>query len=438
MEADVSSGSSSNSLWCVDTLWWPVEVIPLQVVIVEPRKLTALEWALLRVVDAFGSAVPGLDEVAEELGLDDPVFLEETLDEVVSLNALEPAEGEEWSGLEDLRFTDDGARLYRKGQIEAAPATYGVTFYVDAITDEDLQDPAGLRDRVESGFLANQFERARETLGLDRVRSLLQRTRRDLLKGDAELREVLCASEARALPRSDVRWRPVNVVYVIGDDGQLTFEPDGLSAKAAHFLLSRDAIEDCILPEDPITGRWPPTETEVAVTGVDFSQWRNGVLEVLPAAEVCARAIKSVQRARSEIVLHAFWLGADKLERELRNAVARGVRVLVAGLDDADLEWSGPTSFLLKTSLEDALPCGLIVDAHGGLVLDEVTALVAGAEVSIEVVGALTEDAAKDIRLTIVRASLASVPASHLGALVKPLPSDNYRTVCLSGSAVGG
>ncbi len=415
----MSSDSSSSSPWCVDTLWWPVEVIPLRVMIVEPRRLTALEWAILRVMEAFGDEPPPLAEVARQLGLEDPVFLEETLDEVVELNALAPTEGAEWADLSDLAFTEVGLRLFRKGQIEAAPATHGVTIYIDPTTDEVLAEPLKLSLHAERGLLADQYFDARETLGLDRVREVLKKQRPDLMKGEAEVREVLSAAETRGLEYSSIQWRPLRVEYRLTALGELECTPQGLSSRAAEFLASQDLAELDLLPDDPISAEWPPTTTEVAVTGASYPEWLKGVVALVAADDVAAKVTAAVRAARSEVVLHAFWLGLPGLDKELRQAVARGVRALAVGDESGMLAWQSMGAFLLGATPDECLPCGLIVDGERGFVLDEVVATCGDGEIGAEVVGALAASKAGPLRDEMVFAGLGALP-TPVGA-VAPL-----------------
>lgn len=406
------SASSSPEALFEFTLWWPVERVPLQVEIVEPRKLTALEWALLRVMDAFRDDPPPLAEVALELGLDDPSFLRDTLREVLRLRALAPRDGQS-AELSDLTFTALGERLYRKGQIEAEPSTHGVTFTIDALTDEDLPEPVGLEDFPASRFLDDQVGEPRDTLGLDRVRAAMRRFHTDVLKGDAEVRAVRGVGDGANVDDPSHAWRPVLVRVHLSPEGTLSLDPLGLTRKAKEFLASRDLDEDGVLPLHPVSEDWGETASARTTTRASFAHFRRRSVEVVPAIRVAERACRLVREARAEVVLHACWGGAEELVEELTAAARRGLRVLVVGAGQTGMfAWEEPKGFALQVQEDDSLVGALVVDGVRGLVLDDVTLTLDGGLVVVEVAATLRDAAAAEHRAELVQAALARLPVT--------------------------
>lgn len=413
--------SSSDRATCSFELWWPIEVVPLQVEVVEPRRLTALEWALLRVMDEFRDGPPPLSEVAEELGLDDPGFLRDTLRDVVRLRALTPREGGT-TDFSDLTFTELGERLYRRGQIEAEPSTHGVTFYVDALTDEDLPEPTGRRPWVQEGFLEGEVGEPRDTLGLERVRSGMRRFRPDILKGDAEVRAIHTSGESPLVGAPAVEWRPVTIHLHLSAEGALSASPEGLTKKAREFLANRDLEEDGVLPLHPVTREWGETTPPRCSSESAFSPWRRGVGELVPAAEVEAQARMMLGEAKTEIVLHACWGGAAGLEEDLRAAAQRGVRVLVVGAQDTGIfAWEGRTGIAVQVEVDDPVSGALVVDGTRGLLIDDVQLTCGGRAFVMELAGTLRDAPAAARREELVNASLASLPG--LVAVIAAEPS---------------
>lgn len=429
------ASSSSSEAICTPTLWWPVEVVPLQVEVVEPRKLTALEWALLRVMDEFRDDPPPLSEVAEELGLDDPGFLRDTLRDVVRLRALAPRDGKAVE-LSDLAFTELGERLYRKGQIEAEPSTHGVTFHIDALTDEDLPEPADLQPGAPTRFLEDEVGDPRESLGLERARTAMRRFHPDILKGDAEVR----ALNPSPLWSSRILWRPVTLRLHLSPGGELTVEPEGLTRKAREFLSSRDLHEDDVLPARPVSDAWGDTSPARRSSGSAFSAWRRGVGEALPAAFVAARACEYVRDAVSEIVVHACWIGAPGVEEALRAAVAKGRRVLIVGTSDTCLfGWEARTGIGLQVEVENEIVGALVVDRTRGMVLDDVEVRHKGSSILIELAGTLRDVPAAKARDELVAAALSSLPGAPAVVAAPPaldrtpLPSVDSRVTAILG-----
>lgn len=415
----MSASSSPESLYS-STLWWPVERVPLQVEIVVPRRLTALEWALLRVMDEFRADPPPLTEVAEELGLEDPAFLRATLAEVLRRRALEPR-GEASAELADLTFTELGERLYRRGQIEGAPSTRGVVLHVDALTDEDLPQPPRFEESVERGFLEDALGVPRDTLGLERVRGALGRLHGDILKGDAEVRAVRSAADGAEVDEPDLIWRPVELRVELDAQGRFALRAEALTKKATEFLRSHDLLAQGLLPTRPISQGWGETSPgRLRGVGVMVADWRRRISEPIPAAQVTTRACRLVREARTEVVLHACWTGADGLPQELAAAVQRGVRVLVVGAGRTALFAWSERAFGVEVDVGAPQVGALIVDGARGLSLDDVTAPLGERTATLELAGATRGATAGADRDALVQAALARIPRptpSPAGAL---------------------
>jgi hypothetical protein len=436
--------NSLDSLVCMVTLWWPIEVVPLQVQIVEPRKLTALEWALLRVMDEFRVDPPTLDEIAEELGLNDPGFLRDTLKDIIRLRVLEPR-GTVTHELSDLTFTELGERLYRNGQIEAEPSTHGVTFFIDALTDEDLQEPQGLHQHAHVRFLEGEINEPRESIGLDRIRSVMHDFHKDILNGDAEVRAVITSNESVSVKSPTIRWRPVSIRISISPVGEILAEPDKLTKKALKLFANRDLAADGVLPTHPVTEDWvkqaPPLDelddwnywgrkhrsaatTVIAMTAgwgsagsprhstiAAYVPWRRRISALVPAEEVVVQALQLLSEAKTEIVLHTCWGGADGIEKEIREAVKRGVRVLAVGaLNTQVFAWENRTGIGLQVQVEELVTGALVVDGTSGLVIDDVQVKLASQPVAMELAGTLRGTEASKLRSELVRAALSNLP----------------------------
>lgn len=414
------ANSSDSAVVGTLTLWWPIEVVHLQVEVVEPRKLTALEWALLRVMDEFRDDPPPLSEIVEELGLDDPEFLRDTLRDIVRLRALKPRDGvsAEFSG---LVFTELGERLYRKGQIEAEPSTHGVKFFIDALTDEDLPEPVGHQQWAQERFLEDMVGDPRDSLGLERLRSGMRRFYPDILKGDAEVRAVRTCNESVFVDAPAVHWRPVKVHLNLSVTGELSVEPQGLTKKARDFLLSRDLEEDGVLPTHPVTENWGETTLPRCSTNAAFSTWCRSITKVVPIAKVEARASKLLKEAKTEIVLHICWGGLAGLVDDLREATDRGVRVLLIGTQETTIfAWEGRTGIGLEVEINEPAMGALVVDRTRGLLIDDVKVKVNDQLVVIELAGILRDLTAAAYRDELVNTALASQPSLQAIMVAEP------------------
>jgi hypothetical protein len=392
-------GNSSDKPWRTRAFDWPIDRLRLNVEVVEPRLLTALEWVVLRVADEFPDAAPTLSEVADELGLDRPEFLHDTLREVVRLRALTPRDPDApVQDLGDVAFTDVGRELYRRGQIEAEPATHAVVVDIDALTDEDLA-PGDRSPRTSNAVLV--APKCRESIGLDRLRSVMRRFHRDILSGDTVVR----SGRVREVERV---FRSVELTFSLGPDG--TLDVDGPALSPAALAVIRD-----IAPADLGLG---DRNTELArsprtAAVCDFSTWRAQTRETVPEASIEAEVCAQIGRARREVVLHAAWLAFDGVRVALDAAYTRGVHLVIAACNAPRLVSANHGGDLVleigATSIRP-LPCVLIADAANGLIFDRVDLRWRDEPVRCALVGEIDGPVAVQHRRALVDAVLTHLP----------------------------
>lgn len=399
--------SSLDRSWVTLSVDWPVHHLELAVEVVEPRMLTALEWVVLRVVEEFQPTPPPLVEVAEELGLDRPDFLHDTLREVVRLRALAPRDPEAPTcDLDGFAFTDSGHELYRRGQIEADPATHAIHVYIDALTDEDLPPLDVPTRRSGAPFHAGlAAPPTRASIGLDRVRSVMRRFHRDILGGDAVVRTA-------AVRRTEDTYRPVALAFRVEPDGVLTVDGARLSPSARELVRQSELSELGLIPRIAVTGAWDITGQTRSSAGHEHSEWRASTVRTVPVGAVAGEACATIGRARREVVLHPLWLAAAGVRAALDAARACGVHVVIAG-GDVHLELSQDGAHLsveVAATTGRALPGALIVDASEGLLIDDVSLRWRGAPIGCELAGVLTAAVAASHRRVLVDYVLDGLP----------------------------
>lgn len=384
--------SSSDRPWRTLAFDWPVDRLRLEVEVVEPRLLTALEWVVLRVVDEFADAAPTLAEVAEELGLDRPEFLRDTLRDVVRLNALAPpAPGVPVHDLGDVAFTDTGRLLYRRGQIEATPATHAIVLDIDALTDEDLapNDPA-ITDTPASG------PPTREDVGLDRVRGFMRKFHRDILRGDAVVRACRVTDVERVARRIELACR-------IDRDGELVIDSPALGATARAVVreLPAEAI-GLDVNADPVPRR---TAREIR----DFAAWQAQTTRTIPATDTATEACALIGRARREVALNAIWLTVGGVREALQAGLERGVHVVLAAGPEPVLDserHADAWALCVATTAVRPVACALIVDGASGVVVEDVALRWCAATIPCTVVGGVEGSSAAEHRARLVESIL--------------------------------
>lgn len=392
-------GNSSDKPWRARTFDWPVDRLQLDVDVVEPRLLTALEWVILRVADEFPDAAPTLSEVVDELGLDRPEFLHDTLRDVVRLQALTPRDPDApIQDLGDVVFTESGRELYRRGQIEGKPATHAIVVDIDALTDEDLA-PGDRSLRARNTVLV--APKCRESIGLDRLRSVMRRFHRDILRGDAVVR----TGRVREVERV---FRSVELAFSLGPDG--TLDVDGPALSPAALAVIRDIAPADLGLEDRNTELARSSRTAAVC---DFSTWRAQTRETVPEASMEAEVCAQIGRARREIVLHAAWLAVDGVRVALDAAYARGVHLVIAACNVPRLVSANHGGDLVleigATSIRP-LPCVLIADAANGLIFDHVDLRWRDEPVRCALVGGMDGPVAVQHRRALVDAVLTHLP----------------------------
>lgn len=397
--------NSSHNPWHTCTRAWPVDRLRLDVEIVRPRPLTALEWLVLRVVDGFPGATPPLAEVADELGLDRREFLRDTLREVVRLRALAAREPDvPVLDLGDVAFTDLGRQLYRRGQIEADPATHAIIVDIDALTDENLPPADRSSIHNEPALAADD---PRTAIGLDRLREVMRSFHRDLLAGDAVVR----AHRVRDAERVYV---PVNLAFEVDAGGTLIATCPARGSVALDVVREIDA-KDLGLDTDTLL----PAGSSHASGGHDFTVWKARTTRTVPRSAVAAEAVAVIHRACRELVVHRHWLLVDGIRDALDAAMKRGVHLVIAAADAPVLAATDRGEALVLRICAPSvrpLPCTLIADDVAGLLLDDVDLRWRDELVRCHLVGAVEGEHAATLRRLLVDAVLAhlpDVPPSH-------------------------
>ncbi|MFY2557150.1 hypothetical protein ACN469_05920 [Corallococcus terminator] len=419
-------GNSSPELnpWWEIPLQWPIEHVACQLEVVEPRRLTALEWAVLRVMEAFSDTPPTLQEMAEELGLGEPRFLLDVLRALVSQEALELLPGvTKATELEEVRFTTRGLELFRKGQVDGEPSTVSHGLCFDLITEESLpvdtlgtpvpecpvSDPSGL-------------PAPRGEVGLERLREIVQRLGPPVGGADARIRSVRVLTRDEApKARAGFSWVKHPLALVPTPEGRLQLHTPSLTAMQRE-QLTQYSLEQWVTPSQAVTHDWAP---HPAFRRRRQSLGTSSTLRerLVPIAQAVQEAKRLVAAARTEVLLHATWAAAPGLTEALSAAANRGVAVYVLGAESTGIrDWSSSPrrapGFVVEAMHADKAPGALVVDGCEALLLDEVTAEVEElGTYSFEFVEKLRDGAAA-LGTELRRALLKALPATGAGTYI--------------------
>ncbi len=423
-----SSPEKAGPVWHQAQIWWPIECVPLTLEIAHPRKLTALEWAVLRVVDQFRDAPPSLHEVAYQLGIEDPSFLVDAVKEAVRLRALAPRqENVSPRDLPDLDFTPLGFELYQRGQIEAEPAEHGETLYFDALTDEALPAPKALENWAERPFPRAQADlEARVTVGLDRAREIVRRLHPDLLRGDGEVRSVVPQEDD--WPR--VAWHPIELELRVDDAGSILVKSRGLSAAGQAFLLASDLVDEGVLPTAAVSEHWESEGAPRCSSGLSFEDWRALTARTLPVNLVQAEVMRLLGQVRDEVIVQSIWLAVPDVRARLFALASEGRRVLVAGSPETEcFAFAERPRPGLAVGVQVGTPVvgALVIDGRTGVLLDDVEVQLQAGHATIELAGVLSREGAHRCRAAMVGELVRGLRVTPKGA-ASPIRLDPHSS----------
>jgi hypothetical protein len=413
------SSSPETPVWWEIPLDWPVEYVPCELEVVEPRPLTALEWAVLEVLATFDDALPSLEETAEELGLQEPKFLRDILRSLISLQALMTRPGVATpEQLDEVLFTERGRELFQKGQVDGEPVHQGHQLCFDVITDEALVPPTRAGAPKRAVIEESSLPAPRQELGLDLVRGLVERFGPSVGGADAHIRTVRVfeAGEATKL-QAGHRWITHPLTLVPTPSGQLAVRTPSLSAAQRSWLLERP-LSQWVDPSRCVTATWeePPSFRR---TQQPWAAWLEKVERLIPLASVVPEARRLISTARREVLIHAAWASAPGLEEALTAAASRGVAIYMpGGATTRVTAWSTAVQrspgFILELACPGAVPGALVVDRSEALLLDEVRAEVEGSgRYTFEAAG-WTRQRAVELCLELVETILTALPLAEV------------------------
>ncbi len=410
---DSSLAEEPSIVWFRTTIWWPVEQVPVVLEVVHPRKLTVLEWAVLRVMEAFENSPPPLEEVALELGIADSVFLTDTVRDVVRLRALE-ASDEGWAELADLSFTSRGRELFDKGQIEGEPAEHGVTLFFDALTDRDLQKPSVLRSNPSNPFPPDKGSfTEREGVGLDRTREIVRRFHPELVGRGGEVTKVTLRPDAAL-----VEWLEMDLAFHLSEKGELELAcPAATDDRLARLV---DAEPGILFPTAHVTETWPSESVDHEAD--DYDRWWAAVRRTVPVHAVESHVLRILRGTTGVAYLHAGWCSNTKVLDAARELAHRGGVAFIVGGNTTSVELLGPRSrlgILASIAVEGPVAAAL-TDGKQGITVDRVRLRWGGVSVPVELAGTLRVDAASALRQRLRERVLDALPIALDGPVPEP------------------
>lgn len=360
--------------WCHLSVGWPIEAVVVEVEVQAPRDITIFEWAIVRTLEGFPEDTPTLAEAADQLGIKAPVFLEETLQTLIQLGAVELKAPDQPVDLPNSRLNSQGRRLLRAGRTGGLPERHGLHLHFDAVTGEHILKPRNLCNQPTRPVLSPEQLPAPVTqMGLDRVRKLSQAQGEPFHDGESRIRSATVQQEA-----GSHAWLPMEVALEIDPHGVLLANLQNASDAQRDWFAHRDlAMLDGL--ERASTGGWANGRCQTRLPALTAEKWFASVARLIPPSATADEARQMLHAAESEVVLHAGWLDGLLVEETLTNAAERGVRCYVCGAEPSLTHWSveesRPPGFIVSGGLpNDARPLVIVVDGVRALRVDLICA----------------------------------------------------------------
>lgn len=312
---------------------YPVARLAAAVSIARPRPLDPIEWAVLAAVDA----IDGVDasEMAVELGIGDPRFVQATIDDLAALAAVaqDDAQG--------LALTPRGRAQFAKGRVDGRPDKRFARLTFDAIHLLPLIDEAIASDTLP---LLVEEPAPPAAIALTQAEAAVRVSSPKLLDENGEV--IACE-----LTDARIEWCAATVRFAV-----------------TGATLSIAAVEPDPGPRTDWLAQVGPAP-EVLARLAERHAWAGDVEALVGDVGVePANLIGLVHDATQRVALDRRWLAAPGLRGALDAALARGVRVVVVGADQSRSEAREAAWWV-------ELPGQSTVAA---LVIDDATALIVG------------------------------------------------------------
>jgi len=357
--------------WDSVSLDWPVEVVITEAEVAASREPRLLEWVSVRILQEFPDDPPTLGEAAQELGIQDPVFLVETLKDLDSSDIVEkrdPAGGLDFA---NCRLTEAGRAFLDQGRLSGLPERHGLRLHLDLITGEHIRKPPrNVQQEPKNPLIASDaLPTRRTTVGLDRARELARDQDELFLVAGSKITNVTVQCDEGV-----VIWRPYDATIGIdgagvihcrlvgGTDNQQQWL-DQLDLR--HEIFERFFMSSVSRPHAHFLGPTKP-----------HANWRQTIDGLVSPAQVVQRARDLVRSARQEVFAHLYWLTLPDVRHEMVLAEERGIRHIAFGRQSQAKEVAadvpGTTEILQDPASGICGQPALLVDGSQGLSVDQV------------------------------------------------------------------
>jgi len=234
MQEHLLTKSNDTSTCFNATIDWLYELVYAELMILPLSKYNPLEQIIIQIMEKFRDQLPSLKEVAERLGIMDPVFIEAVLHQMIKKGLLEKNDNSTTLDFSNFRLNTSFLQSDNKSP---AIETHGVQFCFDKVTSEHITVPPDtLISRPENPIIKpEQLPDKRTHLGLDKARQLAEKQKEPFMAESARLIDL------NVLPdRGKYLWQSMTVICFPQADGTLKCKMVQASQQQQEWLDQLD------------------------------------------------------------------------------------------------------------------------------------------------------------------------------------------------------
>ena len=303
------------TLWHACRRAWPLQKIEFDAVVSTPRKLCALENILLHIYQVMATDPPDSQTIADELNIGERSFVDEMIQDLVALGALE----ESLDG--PMTITELGCEAHRRGEIPSKTRRQIMPLCFDPIAheftdgllfpDEDVAH-APADNSVIIPLMPEIHAADPNRLRLDTIREVA--AQQGLISSDVVVFEAKPAKiSANGAPESnaDLVGREVVLGVFIDVHGAINIKVYDARSRAAADWFQRvmdNGMQDCSIDITAFLGSLAITPTTTATTRKDpFGKMLVGAssinLSLVPAYMVHQQLLTAVGKAKKNVLV---------------------------------------------------------------------------------------------------------------------------------------
>lgn len=289
---------------------WPCEFLSMQAEVIPIETKDMFRWAVYRILEQFSENPPTIKKAAEELGIMDPVFLTEALDEMLSEGLIEqndPSQKLDFSNCKVIHTES-------QNNTKAASETHGFSSCFDCITGEHIPDTTGVffyepaNPLLESDRLTK-----RENIGLDIARSAARGQNEPFCNAHSRITDIRVDPD-----KSQFAYLPVKADIILDENGIIRCCLKGENTARQEWIEEIDFEHDFFKKVFflPVEDKFYPCNDKP----ISFDQFKAGFIELIRPEKIISYAVSLINSAKEYLYIDAYWLNFKSILESIDKA----------------------------------------------------------------------------------------------------------------------